>query len=114
MKRKKFTNHLKTHRQRSGLSQRDVGLLLGTKDQAQISRYERCESDPPLTITLGYEQVFRVPASELFPGTHARVTQTIESKLAALEEELGRRSAKDRGAKEVAKTLTWLRERKER
>lgn len=113
MQTKLLRNHLRTHRERSGLSQRDLGLLLGYKDPAQVSRYERSMSAPPLTIALCYEVVFRVPTSDLFPEIHAQITQMIEHKLAALEDELGQRSAKARGANEVAKKLTWLRERKE-
>jgi hypothetical protein len=67
---------------------------------------------PSLAVALCYEVVFRVPTSDLFPGIHAHVTQIIESKLAALEDALGQRNARDSGAKMVAKKLTWLRERK--
>jgi DNA-binding XRE family transcriptional regulator len=113
MKTKILRNHLRTHRQRSGLSQRDLGLLVGCKHQAQISRYERSESAPPLPVALSYEVVFRVPTSDLFPGIHARAAQMVEAKLVALEDDLGQRSARDRGANDVARTLTWLRERKD-
>ena len=113
MNTKTLRNHLRTHRQRSGLSQRDLGLLLGSKHQTQVSRYERSESAPSLVVALCYEVVFRVPTSDLFPGIHARATQLVESKLAELGDDLGQRSARDRGASEVAKILTWLRDRKD-
>lgn len=113
MKTKTLRNHLRTHRQRSGFSQRDLALLIGCKHQAQVSRYESSASAPSLAVALCYEVVFRVPISAFFPGIHASVTKMIESKLAALENELGKRSAKDPRAHEIAKKLTWLRERKE-
>jgi DNA-binding XRE family transcriptional regulator len=113
MKTNTARNHLRTHRNRSGLSQRDLGLLLD-RDQGEVSRHERSVTTPSLAAALCYEVVFRVPTSDLFPGIHTRVIQIIESKLAALEDELGQRSARDRGATLVAKKLTWLKERKGR
>ena len=106
-------NYLRAYRKKSGLSLRELGSLLGYRNAGQVSRHERSQTTPSLTIALAYESIFRVPVSTLFPGIHSGVKQTIEEKLAALEGELGRRSAKDRGAKAIAQKLTWLTERKE-
>ena len=106
-------NHLRTHRYRSGLSQRELGLLLD-REQEEVSRHERATTMPSLIAGLCYQAVFRVPVSDLFPGIQAHVTQMIESKLAVLENELEQRSARDRGANAVAKKLMWLKERKGR
>jgi DNA-binding XRE family transcriptional regulator len=114
MNTKTQRNLLRAHRQRSGFTQRELGLLFGNKHQTQVSRYERSACAPSLAVALCYEVVFRVPTSDLFPGIHARASRRIESKLAVLEDELAQRSARDRGAREVAKKLTWLRDRKER
>jgi transcriptional regulator with XRE-family HTH domain len=113
MKTQVLGNYLRMHRKKSGFSQRELGSLLGYKDLSQVSRHERSLSLPPLDIALCYEVIFRVPASDLFFGVHAAVTRQIESKLVALEAELGQRSGKGRGATVTAKKLVWLAERKE-
>ena len=113
MKSQSLGNYLRTHRKRAGLSQRELGLILGYGHQGPVSRHERLVSTPPLAIALCYEVIFRVPVSDLFSGLHGHVTQVIESKLAALEEQLGKQSGRGRGADEVAKKLVWLTERKE-
>jgi DNA-binding XRE family transcriptional regulator len=107
-------NYLKTHRKRSGLSQKEMGKLLGYKDKGQISRHERSESSPPLTTALAYEVIFRVPVSTIFVGTHGSISRDIEDKLHQLEVELQNRSARDRDANIVAQKLMWLNERKSR
>jgi hypothetical protein len=95
------------------LSQREVALLLD-REQEEVSRHESATTMPSLLAGLCYQAVFRVPLSDLFPGIHAHVAQRIESKLDALENELGQRSARGPGANAVAKKLTWLKERKGR
>src|ERR1017187_1885927 len=91
-------NYLKMHRKRAGLSQRELGLLLGYRDQGQVSRHERAHTVPPLVTALGYEVIFRMPISVLFPGIRESVSTEIEVRLAAMETDLGQRSARDRDA----------------
>jgi transcriptional regulator with XRE-family HTH domain len=105
-------NYLKAHRKKTGLSQRELGLLLGYTDEGQVSRHERSESIPPIIAALSYEAVFRISMSALFPGLSGEVARVIEEKLAAFEDELGNRSARGRGANRTAQKLTWLKERK--
>jgi transcriptional regulator with XRE-family HTH domain len=105
-------NYLRAYRKKSGLSQRELGLLLGYLDQGQVSRHERSQTEPPLTSALAYESIFRVPVSAIFPGIHSDVKQAIEEKLAKFEVDLNGRSAKDRGAKVIAQKLIWLTKRK--
>jgi DNA-binding XRE family transcriptional regulator len=105
-------NYLRTHRKRSGMSQRELGLLLGYEDQGQVSRHERSQTIPPLVTALAYEVIFREPISALFPGIHEHVKQVIEGNLTELENNLQSRSGKGRGAKVTAQKLVWLMERK--
>ena len=113
MKNHVLGNYLRTHRRRAGLSQRDLGLLLGYKDSGLISRHERSKTTPPLIAALAYEVVFRVSVSALFPGIHAEVTRMIAGNLAAFEEQLQQRSGKGRGANETAQKIIWLTQRRE-
>ena len=106
-------NYLRTHRKRSGLTQRELGLFLGYPDGGLISRHERGKTTPPLIAALAYEVIFRVPVSALFSGLHTEVKRTMEGNLAAFEEGLQQRSGRGRGANETAQKLIWLTERKD-
>jgi len=112
VKKQPLRNHLRAHRKKSGLSQRELALLLGYEDQGQVSRHERSETIPPLGAALAYEAVFRTPISALFLNTH--LTDVIERKLDEMEGNLGQRDAKEPGAQLTAKKLTWLKGRKNR
>ena len=105
-------NYLRTHRRKSGLSQRELGLLLGYKDEGQVSRHERSKTAPPLIAALAYEVIFKIPVSDLFPEIHATTAQMIEGKLVTLEEYLQNLSGKGRRANAVAKKLIWLTKRR--
>lgn len=111
MRNQVLENYLRTNRKKSGLSQRELGLLVGYKDLGQVSRHERSHTAPSLATALAYEVIFHAPVSELFPGIHANVTGVTERRLAAFEAGLQRRSAKARGANAIAQKLIWLEER---
>ena len=113
MKHHAGRNHLKAHRKRSGLSQREMGKLLGYRDPGQISRHEQATSTPPLTIALAYEAIFKVPVAGIFAGMHQGIQYDIETRLRELELELHGRSARDRDANLTAQKLIWLNERKQ-
>ncbi len=70
MKRSRLASYLSSHRKRSGLSQERLGKLLGYPDEGPVSRHERLRSVPPLRIALGYQAIFQIPVSELFPGVY--------------------------------------------
>jgi hypothetical protein len=63
-------------------------------------------------IALAYEVIYRAPVSTLFLGMHDAVKTTIENRLAAMEEELQGRSAKDHDAGSIARRLEWMTERR--
>lgn len=104
-------NYLRMYRKRAGLTQKELGLLVGYHKKGQVSRHERSQCAPSLRAALGYEAVFRTHVSALFPGIQENITEKVEAKLAEMENGLGERSAKDRGAKVVAQKLTWLKMR---
>jgi transcriptional regulator with XRE-family HTH domain len=66
-------NYLRTYRKRSGLSQDEVGFLLGVRHGTKVSRYERSARTPGLDSVLAYELVFGVPARRLFAGIFRKV-----------------------------------------
>jgi len=104
----RFVNYLCIYRRRIGFSQRELSDVLGYLDVDTIARHERFLVTPPLEVAIGYEQIFRVPVSELFPGLSEDVAERIGIGLARLEERLGQRSTNDRDALTTARKLTWL------
>jgi len=111
MNRRVSGNYLRTHRKQTGLSQREVGHLLGYKSQWQVSRHERGRTAPPLLTALGYEVIFRVPVSSLFARTHASAARSIAVKLVAFERSLKQSSSKGRTARAAAQKMAWLTQR---
>ncbi len=109
---RRLANYLRTHRRNVGLTQRELGQILGYCDEGSVSRHERFHATPPLVVALGYEIVFRVPVSEIFAGLRDGVEGDVEERLAALEKNLEQRSAKDRNANAIARKLMWLCERR--
>jgi DNA-binding XRE family transcriptional regulator len=105
-------NYLRSHRRKSGLSQRELAHIVGYVTQAPVSEHERSVTIPALLIALSYEVVFRVPLSELFPALYRTVEFNIEEELTKIESELQQSAAKGRRAAYVARKLEWLWERR--
>jgi len=103
---------LRTLRKRSGLSQKELAHILGFRDGAPISRHERADTVPDLLTAFGYEVVFRVPISKLFPELYQAVEVGIEERLAKMENELHQSTAIGRDAVPIACKLEFLCERK--
>lgn len=103
---------LRVHRRRAGLTQRELGMIVGFVDDNEVSRHERSVTLPPLITALAYSAVFRVSVSVLFPAINTEVEQRINDNLAAFEQRLQGQSGKGHGAKQTAQKLTWLTERK--
>ena len=104
----RLTNYLRTHRKKTGLSQRDVARVLGYDDEGPVSRHERFHSTPPLLMAISYEIMFKVPVSELFAGLRDFVEATIEERLSELQKELEQGSGKGQKASGTARKLEWL------
>ena len=99
---------LRTLRKRSGLSQEELAHILGFRSKVAISRHERSDSVPDLLTALGYEAIFRVPISELFPGMYQTVAVGIEERLAKMENELHQSTSRGRNATPIARVLEFL------
>ena len=65
---KPLPNYLHAHRKKAGLTQSEIGILVGYPKEGAISGHERLRSLPPLLTALAYEVVFRVPVGVLFSG----------------------------------------------
>jgi DNA-binding XRE family transcriptional regulator len=110
MNNQALANNLRIHRKRSGLSQREVGRLLGYRHQWQVSRHERSQTAPPLVVALAYETIFRVPVSVLFAHIQTGVEQTVEARLSIFARDLSQE--KNGKARAATQKRTWLTKRR--
>ena len=108
-----LASYLSSHRKRSGLSQKELGILLGYPDEGPVSSHEHLRSIPPLYIALGYQALFHVPVSELFPAAYEKMRDSVETRLTEMRCNLEQSSAKGRQAARIARKLMWMREREE-
>lgn len=108
MKSSSVGTYLRFLRRKSGLSQRQLAEILGNVTLAQISRHERSVTPPSLLAAFGYQVVFQMPASDIFPGFYYTVEAGVEERLVAFEGQLNDSKAKGRSAVPVAKQLEWL------
>ena len=106
-------NYLKAHRRKSGLSQRELGLLVGYMNEGQVRRHERSKTTPPLLIGLAYEIIFQVPVSAIFVGFRSSVAIAAEANLEDLKKKLQSR-AEGRQSATTLQKLKWLSERPNR
>lgn len=81
---KPLPNYLRTHRRRLGLSQDDIGFLMGLADGAAVSRYERRVRLPTLEGTLAIEAIYGRPTHELFPGVYEEIEALVALRARAL------------------------------
>jgi transcriptional regulator with XRE-family HTH domain len=105
-------NYLHAHRKKAGLSQREVGILLGYADEGAVSRHEQSKTLPPLLSAIGYEIVFKKPIAELFPGIREAMEKRIEEQLLRFEEDLQQENGKSRRRSRIAQKLAWVSERR--
>jgi transcriptional regulator with XRE-family HTH domain len=113
MKNPAALNYLRTHRKKSGLSQKDLGKLLGYEDPGQVSRHERAVRIPPLRAAIAYEVIFRAPVAGIFAGMSDAIAREVEAKLKRMGIDLHNGSQNGRNANLTAQKLAWLVERQQ-
>jgi DNA-binding XRE family transcriptional regulator len=111
---KPLANYLHVYRKKTGLTQREIGLLVGYLKEGAISRHERFHSLPPLLTALAYEAVFGVPVGDIFSGMRELVASNVEERIIELEEVLERANKRDHFPSAVTgRKLKWINERRE-
>lgn len=63
-----------------GFQQKYVACLLGQSTTSMVSRYERGQSLPPLTVALSLGAILRVPVEFLFPKLYDELRKGIRAK----------------------------------
>jgi transcriptional regulator with XRE-family HTH domain len=102
----KLEHYLRACRKRSGLSQREVGYLLGSRTRAQVSLYERHHA-PPLRTALAFEALFGTPVSEIFFGMRKSAEKELKRRARSLALELRAQDGK-RNSRVTSQKLQWL------
>jgi transcriptional regulator with XRE-family HTH domain len=106
-----IATYLRSYRKRSGLSLKELAFLLGYPNEGPVSLHERLRCMPPFRAALGYEAVFRIPASRLFPAAFDEISRAVEGRLKMLEKQLQNPNVKGRKPVLIARKLEWMRER---
>lgn len=88
MSPRRLTHYLKTHRKRSGLSQKELAYLLGFRDGAKVSRLERMKRPPTVEDLLAYEVIFRIPVRELVAGLFDDIERKTIERIGVLARQL--------------------------
>ena len=104
--------YLRAHRRKAGLSQRDLGRLIGYPDGGSVSRHENMRLLPSLLAAFGYEAVFQVPMHQLFAGLRDAVNQAVEEEIKQFERELLQKASKRPRSASVAHQLEWVQKRR--
>jgi transcriptional regulator with XRE-family HTH domain len=99
----KLEHYLRAWRRDSGLSQTEVGYLLGA-DGAQVSLWER-RRVPPLRTALTLEALYGAPVSEIFAGARHSAERELRRRARTLARKL---LATERNPRVTARKLQWL------
>jgi transcriptional regulator with XRE-family HTH domain len=110
MSQRAVGNFLRAHRRRCGLSQRELGTLVGYPDDEQVARHENSVTVPPLRTALAYEIVLEIPVSKLFRQFHADIAEEIGRNLVGMKAHF-EAPGNGRLAKAMQRKLKWLNQR---
>ena len=113
MHQPRLNNYLRRYRKPSGLSQGDVAFLLGCKDAAQVSRYERNQRLPSLRVAIAYQSILGIPLDELFPGIKEKVDKETTFRIEKLRSSLQERPQPTGNNARAVRKLRWLAECRE-
>ena len=88
MAKKRLLSYLRSHRKRSGLTQKELAFLVGVKSGAQLSRFERLKRPPSAETLIALMIVFKKGPEELIPAVCDRILKLIHLRSKDLYEEL--------------------------
>ena len=87
---KALPTYLRTYRKRSGLSQKEIAILIAAVSRTTISRHENARRGLSLADAFAYEALFGVPASALFPKEYEKARAGVEARALGLLGKLAR------------------------
>jgi DNA-binding XRE family transcriptional regulator len=106
--KRKFASHIRTHRKRSGFTQRELAALMGHSNAVKVWRHEQGITLPSLADALRYGAIFRVPVAQIFPTIQEAVSKDSAIRLTKLETALGKKTSRDRNGNATAQKLRFI------
>lgn len=102
-----FGEKLKRYREEHGISQEQLGVILGTSKQV-ISRYENNQRSPQLDTVQSYAHKLNLPVVYLADNSCGQIIEQSDSSLTPMQDALWRRVANmsDRKAELLLELLT--------
>lgn len=79
---------MRTHRRRAGFTQRDLAFLIGCSSGTQVSRYERLEREPTLSVLVAYIIIFEMSGCQLYPALFEETKELVQERARSLYDEL--------------------------
>lgn len=104
----KLPNYLRSYRKRCGLSQSELAYLVKLADKSAWSNIERFHRQPSLRTALACEEVFGVPASQLFAGIKASADRETIRRMRLLRRRLDASRGAGRCLHRLAQKIQWL------
>ena len=101
----KLKSYIRTYRRRYGLTQKDLAFLLGVKDSAKISKYEKFKKMPGLETALACQALFGVPVAEFFAGVYEQIEKKTSKRAGILQ----RKMQKTKSSRLSARKAEFLR-----
>jgi transcriptional regulator with XRE-family HTH domain len=102
MSRRRINQYLRRERLSAGLSQPELGALLGVSEDV-VGNVEREVSNPTLAFVIGCTLLFGKSAAELFPALYNSIQEDLGANGGALDETL-----RDKTDKRSLKKLALL------
>jgi len=88
MTTRSLENYLRMYRKRSGLTQKELAVLLGCSDGSKVSRYERGVRLPSLDTLIAYSIIFTVSPEDLFVGKYDLLLVDVRQRAQKLHKQL--------------------------
>ena len=79
-------NYIKAHRKNWGLTQRELGYLIGFGDNSRICQIEQGKVTPTFAESVIFELLFEKSNSRLFPDFYYDVSASLDLRLELLAE----------------------------
>jgi transcriptional regulator with XRE-family HTH domain len=83
-------NYLRSHRKKLGLTQKELGFVLGLGSGCRISALETGRSKPRLYETITFDRLFGQPFEELWPGFSEKIEIDLDTRIRKLMDRLQR------------------------
>ncbi len=77
-------NHLRTHRKQTHITQSDIAFLLDKEDRSHLSRCERGNRAPSMSMLITYHLLFNTPVVSFFASQRKLVKRELTERMKLL------------------------------